>query len=60
MIELKQKIAQEKPLIVALCEVKRKNTKEMTSTEYEIPNFVMHHVNIDQSAGRGIIIYCHQ
>ena len=48
-----------KPMIVAVCEVKPKNHKEYSLLDFEIPNFTLHPVNLDNDVGRGIAIYSH-
>ena len=59
MSELIKMIECEHPLIVAVCEVKPKNAKERTLKDYEIPNFTLHPVNLEDSRGRGIAVYTH-
>ena len=57
MAELRLRIQQEKPMIVAVCEVKPKNGKD--HHDYDIPGFSLHPVNINSSEGRGIAVYTH-
>ena len=57
--ELIKKIELHKPIIVAVCEVKTKNSKECSLLDYDIPNFTLHHVNLDNDVGRGIALYSH-
>ena len=57
--ELMKKIEKEKPLIIAVCEVKPKSTKERSLKDYEIPNFDLHQVNLESQDGRGIAVYTH-
>ena len=57
MAELRLRIQQEKPMIVAVCEVKPKNSRERH--DYGIPGYSLHPVNLDNSAGRGIAVYTH-
>lgn len=58
--ELIKKIELQKPMVVAVCEVKTKNLKEARSLpDYEIPNFTLHHVNLDNDIGRGVALYTH-
>ena len=57
MTELRLRIQQEKPMIVAVCEVKPKNSRERHN--YEIPGFSLHPMNLDTSVGRGIAVYTH-
>ena len=45
-IELIKRIEKEKPLIVAVCEVKLKNAMNATRFEYNIPNYTLHSVNL--------------
>ena len=56
-MELRLRIQQEKPMIVAVCEVKPKNSQERH--DYEIPGFSLHHTNLHESTGRGIAVYTH-
>ena len=58
--ELKTRINQEKPLIIAVSEIKPKNaSKKRVLQDYEIPNYTLHHVNLDTEVGRGLAIYSH-
>ena len=58
--ELKKRINQEKPLIIAVSEIKSKNaSKKSMLQDYEIPNYSLHHVNLDTEVGRGLAIYSH-
>ena len=59
--ELLKRIEQEKPLVIAICEVKPKNSKERTTMDYQIPGFSLHPTNIgpDSNIGRGIAVYTH-
>ena len=59
--ELQQRIITEKPMIIAVSEVKIKNGKEMTETDYNIEGYTINPVNLETSSniGRGIIIYTH-
>lgn len=59
MTELKKLIERNKPLIVAVCEVKPKNARERREKDYEIPNYTLHPVNLDSDTGRGIAVYSH-
>ena len=59
MTELKKKIESEKPLIIAVCEVKPKVSKELDEMDYEIPGYTMHPMNLDKNIGRGIAVYTH-
>ena len=40
-----------KNLIVAVCEVKRKNAKDHALKDYEIPNYSLHQVNLENNSG---------
>ena len=59
MIELKKIIEKEKPLIVAVSEVKPKIYKERSIMDYEIPGYSLHTVNLSTDIGRGIAVYSH-
>ena len=59
MAELTYKIEEEKPLIIAVCEVKPKNARYHTLKDYEIPNYSLHPVNLENNTGRGIAVYSH-
>ena len=52
-------VERKKPLIVAVCEVKQKTSCERTEKDYEIPNYTLHPVNLDNEIGRGIAVYTH-
>ena len=64
MTELQNHIAREKPLIIGICEVKPKNGKDYDQLDYQIPEYVMHPVNLDNSdsepGGRGMVVYTHK
>ena len=51
MIELKKIIEKEKPLIVAVSEVKPKIYKERVMMDYEIPGYSLHTVNLSTDIG---------
>ena len=57
-MELLKRIENEKPLIVAVSEVKSKTAKE-TTVDCNIPNYTLHPVNISSNTGRGIAVYTH-
>ena len=57
--ELQQRIVTEKPMLIAVSEVKPKNGKEMTGTDYSIDGYTINPLNLDNTTGRGIIIYTH-
>ena len=61
VLELQQHINCEKPLIVAICEVKPKNSvKERTTEDFQIPDYELHPVNLHNTdPGRGVAIYTH-
>ena len=60
--ELLKNIEREKPLIVAVCEVKPKMSKDRSLLDYNIPGFFLHPTNIDDDLdnGRGIAVYTHE
>ena len=61
MVELQTKIKQEKPLIVAISEVKIKNsTKRFSEEDFIIPDYTLHPLNLDNDIGRGIAVYTHR
>ena len=60
MTELKKLVERKKPMVIAVCEVKPKNSSERTVKDYEIPNFTLHPVNLYDPKGRGIAVYTHQ
>ena len=57
MVELLKRIESEKPHIVAVCEVKRKNLDTLSETDYKIPGYTLHPVNLDNEIGRGIAVF---
>ena len=59
--ELQQHINREKPLVIAICEVKPKNSaKDRTDEDYQIPDYELHPVNLRNSdPGRGVAVYTH-
>ena len=62
--ELQQRIITEKPMIIAISEVKSKNAKngnEMTEIDYNIEGYTINPTNMETSSntGRGIMIYTH-
>ena len=60
MSELKQRIITEKPMIVAISEVKPKNfSKFRTLQDYAIPDYTLHPVNLENESGRGIAVFTH-
>ena len=61
MSELITKVNQEKPLIVAISEVKMKNaTKPRVLEDYQIPNYILNPVNLTNKTGSGIAVYIHK
>ena len=60
MTELKKLVERKKPLILAVCEVKPKNSGERSPKDYEIPNYSLHPINLFNNVGRGIAVYTHQ
>ena len=60
MTELKKLVERKKPMIIAVCEVKPKNSSQRSVKDYEIPNFTLHPVNLYDNTGRGIAVYTHQ
>ena len=57
--EIKKHIENEKPMIVAVCEMKPKNARDGCLPDYNIPNFSKHLVDQDTNIGRGMAIYTH-
>ena len=55
MAELKKVIQIENPLLVAISEVKLKNSRERTM----IPNYTLHSINLDKDIARGMAVYSH-
>ena len=45
LVELKRRIQKDKPLIVTVCEMKPKNSKDRTLLDYKIPGYTIHSVN---------------
>ena len=60
MTELRNRIEKRKPLVVAICEIKPKNSSDRSLNDYEIPNYTIHPVNLENDTGRGIAIYVHK
>ena len=58
--ELVKQIEKEQPLVVAVCEAKPKNARERSLKDYEIQNFTLHPVNLENTDGRGIAVYTHE
>ena len=47
-------------MVIAICEAKLKTSKERSLKEYDLPNFDMHEANLENSIGRGIVVYTHK
>ena len=61
MCELKQRIVTEKPLIIAISEIKSKSKlTNLTVEDYKIPGYTLHPINLDSEKGRGIAVYTHE
>ena len=60
-LELQQIIKHEKPLVVAICEAKPKNSnKARSEQDYQLQDYMLHPVNLsNESPGRGIAVYTH-
>ena len=60
-VELIKLIEREQPFIVAVSEMKPKNSKEQEMLDYNIPDYSTHPVNLDPNinTGRGIAVYTH-
>ena len=58
-VELENLIAEEKPALIAVCEVKTKNGKQRELIEYEIIGFKLYHCHLESESGRGIAVYVH-
>ena len=60
--ELQNRIVTEKPMIVAVSEVKPKNRGGLSEADYSIEDYTVNPVNIDpeKNEGRGMIIYTHK
>ena len=53
--ELQQRIITKKPMIIAISEVKPKNTsKKLTLQDFVIPGYTLHPRNLENETGRGI------
>ena len=59
MSEFQKQIENEKPMIVAVCEMKPKNARDGCLLHYKIPNFSKHPVNLDTNTGRGMSTHTH-
>ena len=58
MTELRKRIQHHKPSIVAICEVKPKNSTECN--DLQIPGYSLYPVNLDSQTGRDIAVYSHK
>ena len=57
MVELRKQVEKEKPLIIAVSEVKQKNPNDVSVMDYDIHGYTLHPVNLDNEVGRGIAVY---
>ena len=55
--ELMKYIETEKPLIVAISEMKPKNTDDREMLDYDIPDYSLHPVNLDASIGNDLWLF---
>jgi exonuclease III len=59
--ELTTIIDREKPMVVAVCEVKPKNSGDGRQLlDYSIPGYSLHRVNLEEKTGRGIAVFTHE
>ena len=59
--ELTTIIDREKPMVVAVCEVKPKNSGDGRQLlDYSIPGYSLHPVNLEDDTGRGIAVFTHE
>ena len=60
LTELKTRIQKDKPLIIAVYEIKPKNSEKIRSLlDNKIPGYTIHPVNLDSKIGIGMAIYTH-
>ena len=60
LTELKTRIQKDKPLIIAVYEIKPKNSEKLRSLlDYKIPGYTIHPVNLVSKIGRRMAIYTH-
>ena len=60
LAELQVKVKEQKPHIIAVSEVKLKNSKkERLKEDYAIPGYSLHPTNLSKGSGRGIAVYTH-
>ena len=57
MVELQNRISNEKPSIIAVTEVKTKRGKDREECQFEIDGFKLFHCNLNLKRGRGIAVY---
>ena len=59
--ELLVRIQKHKPLIVAITEVKPKNSKkERSLMDYQLENYSLHPINLENDKGRGMAVYIYK
>ena len=58
-VELQERIQKEKPLIIAVCEMKPKNKNDYSELDYDISDYKLHPVHLDDDLGRGVAVYTH-
>ena len=46
-------------MIIAITEVKNKSTTSFSTSNFQIPNYTLHPINLDKANGRGIAVYTH-
>ena len=59
LVQRKRRIQKDKPLIIAICEMKPKNSKDRTLLDCKFPGYTIHSVNLVSDIGRGMAIYTH-
>ena len=57
--ELENLLSQNKPHIIAICEVKPKKKTERQLQDYTLDGFIPYHTNTDSDKGRGIVVLVH-
>ena len=58
--ELENRIVTEKPMIIAVSEIKPKNGGEFSEADYKIDGYTLNPVNVEPAiGGRGMIVYTH-
>ena len=57
-----ERIEKEKPLVIAICEIKPKNSIEHEIRDYTFPDYSIYPVNLDSNVttGRGLAVYIHK